>query len=253
MLKIALKHWVILLLAAVISSGVAFGYFNYMVEPSFTARGAVAVTNGTIINQNGENGVDGDEIVDEKKLSNSDLVVSINFLDTVVDFLKDPGIYKRFAEATGNKYTFSELMAKTKITKRSNNSLFVDVSFTGDNQNETITMVNEFIKLIPDFIEEQVPNTSVYYSLAFSSSPQRLSNSSLILVSGVAGAVVVYLVLFLIYSADNIIRDEESFRDHLNINVIGVVPDFASSKTAEKKYRKYNKYYYGYGGNKNAK
>ncbi len=254
MLKIALKHWIILLLAAVVSATVVFVYVNYMVEPSFTAKGAVVITNGGIINQeNEEKIVDGNKILDENRLNNGDISTSKNFLDTAIDYLEDPGIYKLLAEEIGNKYEFTQLMSGTRIQRRSDDSLFIDVSYTGSNQSETIVIVNKFIELVPDFIKEQVPNTSVYYSLAYNSAPQRLSDASIVLVSGIVGAAVVYVVIFLIYSADTVIRDEDSFKDHLDINVIGVVPDFASSKANEKKYSKYNKYYYGYGGNKYGK
>ncbi len=244
MLKLALKHWVVLVLAAVISAGTVYGYFNYVAEPKYTAKGAVVITNGGIISQT-------DREIDaeiENKLESSDISTSYGFLDTAVDYLEDQGIYRQLAEVLENKYTFSQLKSRTSVSRREDKSLFIDVSYTCNNGEEALLIVNEFIKLVPDFIEEHVPNTAVYYSLAYGSSLQRPSNSSLILIAGILGAAAVYLVIFLIYSADNIIRDEENFKDHIDAEIIGVVPDFAMSKLTEKKYSKYNKYYYGYGG-----
>ncbi len=260
MLKIALKHWLALFAAAIICAGAVYGYFNFIAEPKYSAKGAVVITNGEILKESTEisSGVDGsvitnEETVEAETIRNTDIVTSINFLDTAIDYLEDPGIYKRLAEKLGNKYAFSDLKSRTSISRRADNSLFVDVTFTATTRNEAIAIINEFIKLIPDFMSEQVTNSSVYYSLAYSASEVYMNDITMILLAGVGGAAVVYIIIFLIYSADNIIRDEESFKDHIDINVIGVVPDFASSKSAESKYYKYGRYYYGYGGNKYAK
>ncbi len=250
MLKIALKHWLALALAAVICAGTAFVYVNYMLPPQYKAKGSLMVTNGTILNES--------EVEPDDKLLNTDITASYNFLDTVADMLETSGIYEQLAEVTGNKYNYTQLKGMTSIVRRDDHSLYIDIEFITGTPQEAVIMINKYLDLVPDYIDSKVLNSAVSIEYADSAVEVNMSSLSAMLLAGIAGAAIVYLIFFLIYSADTVIRDEESFKDHLDINVIGVVPDFASSKSTEKKYYKYNRYYgygygYGYGGRKNAK
>ena len=246
MLKLAAKYWIALALTAVICAVATFGYYTYMVPPKFKATGSVMVTNGTILAES--------EQYDNEaysKLQGSDISTSLSFASTVVDILKTSGIYKQHAEeiSTPDKqYNFNQLKGATTIEKREGGSLYIDITYISGDPEENLDTVNKFLDLIPDYIETKVKNTSVAIEYADSSSPVYSNKFSIMLMVAFGGAVAVYLVLFLINSMNTVIKDEEDFCDHLNVTVIGVVPDFSASN---KKYQKY--YYHGYGGNKYAK
>ena len=55
----------------------------------------------------------------------------------------------------------------------------------------------------------------------------------------ILGAFIAFVVIFLVYSSNPVVRDEEGFREHIGIEVIGTVPDFAASKKAEKRINKH--------------
>ena len=67
-------------------------------------------------------------------------------------------------------------------------------------------------------------------------------------IGGIIGAVAMYLIIFFIYSSSNVIRDGENVEEMIGMDIIGIVPDFATSKSHEKRYGAY----YSAGGRKNG-
>ena len=245
MLRIATKHWVALLLAAIITGTSVFCYFNFLTTPKYSATGSIIVTNGAII-VGAENGLK------NGTSDYTDVATSLNFAETVADILKMPNLYKELAHATGDKYNFHQLSTMAKVERRSDSTLFFDITFTTTDPAEAIYLVNQYLDITPDYIAKIVNNSASTTQKA-EAAVELLSNTiTLTIMAAFAGAAVVYLIIFLIYSSDSIIRDEESFRERFDLPIIGVIPDFANAKHKEDKYYRYNRYY-GYGGNKYAK
>lgn len=246
MLRIAMKHWMVMAAVAIIAAASTFCYFNYVAEPQYTATGSIIVTNGAIIT----NGINNNNN-DETSINQTDVATSLNFAGTVKDILTMPDLYKKLAHELGDLYTGPQLEGMATVERRNDETLFFDVTFTTNNPDESIKLVNKYLEISPDYISNMVSNSATSIQKA-DRSHELMSNSwAMVAIAGVVGAAVVYFIIFLIYSSDSIIRDEESFRERFDLPIIGVVPDFANAKSKEGKYYKYNRYY-GYGGNKNA-
>ncbi len=240
-----MKHWLALVVAAVITGTSVFCYFNFLATPQYSATGSIIVTNGTII-------VGTDNGLTNGTTDYTDVATSLNFAETVADILKMPNLYKELAHATGDRYNFHQLSTMAKVERRSDSTLFFDVTFTTTDPMEAINLVNQYLEITPDYIAKIVNNSATTTQKA-EAATELLSNTvALTIAAAVAGAAVVYLIIFLVYSSDSIIRDEESFRERFDLPIIGVIPDFANAKHKEGKYYKYNRYY-SYGGNKYAK
>lgn len=234
MLKLAAKHWKALVLSAVIAAGLAFSYFNIIAKPIYSATGSIVVTNGTIISDSGY-------ISDKDKLENSDIVASLNFVDTVVDMLKTSKVYKELSAEMDGKYDFTTLRGMATVERRSDTTLFVDVTFTASNPKEAVEIVNNYFKVAPKCISESFPNATSTVMLADSARSMYPGNIIVILLGAVLGAFIVFIVIFLVYSSNPVVRDEEGFREHMNIEVIGTVPDFAALKNAEKRMKRHRR------------
>ncbi|MGI6279611.1 MAG: YveK family protein [Acutalibacteraceae bacterium] len=245
MLKIAAKHFVAILLGAVIAATAAYAYSKYFTEPQYSATGSICVTNGAIIS-------DGTNVDQSDPLQNADIVASLNFVETVKDILDTPGIYKQLSKDIANKYTFTQLKSKISIRRRSERSLFIDISFTSTSREEAVSLVNKYLDTAPDYISSYVPNVATAVTHADYANQAQLNASTVMFIAAILGAAVVYVIIFLIYSADTVIRDEESFKQRFDVPVIGIVPDFSSAKGKEDRYyRYYGRYgHYSYGGNK---
>ena len=93
MLHVAVRYWIAIALAAVFAAGVAFSYINFIAPPKYSAKGSIVVTNGKIITESYN-----DKLASNSKVENSDIVASLNFVDTITDILRTSGIYKILAE-----------------------------------------------------------------------------------------------------------------------------------------------------------
>lgn len=250
MLKIAAKHWIPLVLAAVIAAAAGYGYAHYLQDSKFSAAGSIMVTNGEIISDSNQN----TSIISKSdRVEGADISASLGFTQTVIDILETPEIYKQLAENMGNEYSYSQLKGMISVARRETNSLFIDISIVTDDAQQSVRYLNGYLSLAPDYIKNIVPNTASYVTLADRAGVIRQSTVKVMMVCAVVGVVIVYLIIFLISASDTVIRDEETLRDHLGVDIIGVVPDFTWAKTKENKYYKSGRYYaYGYGGKKNV-
>ncbi len=243
LIKIAINHIFVLILAAAVFGGATFAFCKFAATPVYTATGSVLVTNGAIL----ENPEDG------KNLENTDVAASINMVDTILDILKTNGIYKNLSDNLGDKYTHNLLSSKANIERRGNTSLFIDVSFSASTREEAVLLVNEYLKLAPEYINTYIPGVdSVAVTSADSASQVFPKTIVFTFLAAVAGAFLSFLIILMIYSTNTVIRNEDDFSERFDIEVLGSIPDFSSARNV-KYYRSHYYNYYGKGGNNDGK
>lgn len=242
LLEIALKHILILILAALIVAVGAFCYCEFIAVPRYSATGSLMVTNGGIVNSAD---LDENGLIGEDTLNNTDITASLNFAHTVTDILNTNGIFKELSEELGGKYSYSQLVNLSTITRRATNTLFIDISFTANSRDEAIELVNTYLQLAPDYINTFVPKTAVT-ATSVADSASKIYPRTIIAtgVAGLFGAVIAYAIIFLIYCANTVIKGEDDFKDRFDTPILGCIPDFSTSKN-DKYYKRYN---YGKGG-----
>lgn len=239
-LKMAVKNIFILLLVGFVFAGSVFAYCKFFATPKYSSTGSLLVTNGAILTDfsTGE----------RSTLNNTDIVASMNLVETVADILNTNGIYKKLAENLDYEYTYKDLMGRVSISRKSSESLFIKISFSASDADESIRLVNEFLALAPEYINEYVPNSEVAMSKADSSTKVFPQTFSFMVISAVAGMGITLLILILIYSSNTVIKGEDDFAERFDIEILGNIPDFERSKAS--KYNSYNYayHYYGRGG-----
>ena len=217
--NLALRRIGVLILSAIVFAAGAYGYCKYLAVPQYTAKASVLVTNGSIMEQRVGTGKD--------TISTTDIAASINLVDTVTDILQTSGIYKQLADQLGDGYSYDQLKGRMSISKKTNNSMFVDVSFTASDPNEARKIVNAFVELTPEYIVEFVPYSNVAVAATADSAgliyPRTLVTTFFM---AIIGAVLSFAVVFLIDSLDQAIKGESDFTSNYNIPLIGSVPDF---------------------------
>ena len=238
LIEIALKHIFILVVAALVAATGAFCYCEFVSVPRYSATGSIMVTNGAIINVNDMDDVEGYN--KDGNLSNTDIQASLNFADTVIDILNTNGIFKELSENLNGRYSYSQLKGSSRISRRSNNTLFIDISFSATSREEAVSLVNEYLSIAPNYINTFVSQTAVTAtSIADNASktyPRTLITTG---TAGIIGAVAAYAIVFLIYCANTVIKGEDDFKDRFELPVLGCIPDFSTAKN-EKYYKKYN-------------
>ena len=249
LLNLALKNIFPMLIAAVIFGGGAFAYCEYVAEERYSATGSVLITNGGI-NVSDEDVLNGDY----DKLQSTDMSASLNFMDTAIDMLKQNDIYKTLANRMGNSYSYNQLISMSDIERSSDKSLYLKITFTGSTQEEAISLVNEYMSIIPGYFEEQVNGVKASYFNVDSAVKVYPRTAAYVATAAIFGAGLIYIVFLIIFLMNTTIEGEDDFKERFDIPVIGVIPDFASARSQKygKNYKKYGYYGYGKNGEKNA-
>ncbi len=239
--RLLVKNFLVILLCAVLLGVGAFCYCEFHLEERFAATGSVVVTNGGLIDNDTQN----NQLAGGDKVNNSDIVASINLLSTVKEILETNDIYKQLSEKLDGKYSYGQLKSFASITKRDDYSLFIDVKFEMNDKLEVAKITNMFLELTPEYISESLPNTRTrIYACdgAGKTYPRTLSTTALAMF---VGALVAFVVVYIISLFNTTIISEEEFKERYNIPVLGDIPDFATAKSGKyaKSYYKVGKYY----------
>lgn len=242
LLNLALKRLWILLLTAVVFAVSAFSYSKLVLVPTYSATASILVTNGNIFFQGDYNNKDSKSSNDDS-ISGSDISSSIALAENVVELLKSPNKYIKLAEKLGDGYSYGSLMGKANISVRNEKTLFVDITFTSTNGNESIRLANAFAELACEEIPKDIKNSDVSLvstALWFRKvSPNEIRNTA---VSTLVGLLLAYSAVLVIDMLDQSIRGEEEYLERYDIPLIGSVPDFEGIS-----YNNYGKYKYSYG------
>ena len=216
----------------------AFCFCEFVAVPQYSATGSIMVTNASIVSASTDE-VYGDNI------SSADITASLNFANTVTDILNTNGIFKTLSSELDGKYTYGQLKSFSSISRRSSNTLFIDISFKANDREEAIELVNAYLEIAPEYINTFVPKTAVTATSVADNATKVFPKTIITTgIAGIFGALIVYAILFLIYCANTVIKGEEDFKDRFDIPILGCIPDFSTSKN-EKYYKKYS---YGKGG-----
>ena len=211
------KLWIIVIAAVVCAAG-AFGYCKFFLTPSYSATASVLVTNGAVTTSYEDT---------TGKIASSDISASLYLSYTVVDILNTPDIYKKVADQLGDKYNYQSLMNTSSVARRSEDTLFIDVTFSSTDPKEAMRIANKFVTTACDYIPGFIPSANANVAStaikAVMTYPRTLMTTG---VAGVFGAVAAYVVLFIIESTNRAIKGEEDFANTFDVPLLGAVPDF---------------------------
>lgn len=243
LLKLALRYIYILIAVALVAAIVAFSYCNFIAVPRYSSTGSIVITNGAIINNSSSQST-------SNKVSTSDIAASLQISNTIIDILNTNDIYKELASDLGNKYTYTDLMGRATVKRRSEDTLFIDATFTADTPEEARALVNGFLKLVPDYILKFIPNSTAAVTTTADKAVKIYPRTSkTVFVSALAGVLLSYAVIYLISIFNTTIKNEDDVKSNYDLTVLGNIPDFSSAA-----FNKRNKYYaYSKGGNANGK
>ena len=215
------RIWVIIL-ATIVFASAAFSYCKFLLTPSYSATASILVTNGAVITSYAET---------TDKISGSDISASLYLAYTVVDILNTPDIYKKVADQLGKEYSYQGLMGASSVARRSDDTLFIDITFSSTDPKEAMRIANKFVEIacnyIPEFIPSARANVASTAIKAAMTYPRTMMTTG---VAGVVGAVAAYVILFIIESMNRAIKGEEDFTSNFDVPLLGAVPDFENAE-----------------------
>lgn len=227
LLKLAWRRIWALILAMVIFAGAAFAYCELLATPKYTATASVLVTNGSITTTNSiQNGVE----AESNSVKTTDISASLYLADTIIDILTTSDIFKQLSTSMGDKYTYDQLRSMATVSRKGDDTLFVNVSFSASTADEAIMLANAFVKLAPDYITKYIPYSNAMVAATADSAaevyPRTLITTA---VAGMLGAVLAFAGVFIIDSMDHALNGEEDFVSRYDIPLLGSVPDFENT------------------------
>lgn len=231
LLKLALKHIYVLILAGVVFAAVAFSYCKFVAVPKYSATGSILVTNGSMINNTQSPDTSS---TSSKNVSYTDINASLQLADTINDILNTNDIYKELSLEDGNRYTYTNLKSRSSVRRRSTDSLFIDITFTASTPEEALRLANKFLNLTPEYVKEYIPSANAAVATQPDKAAKTYPRTSLYtLAAGLCGVILAYAVVYIVSLTNNSIKDEEDIVNNYDIPVLGNVPDFANAKSKE--------------------
>ncbi len=226
LLQLAWRRIYVLVAAFVFFAVAAFCFCEFVATPSYTATSSILLTNGgSLVNST-------DEDIDY--IGNNDIIASINLMETYTDFLKEPKIYRQLAEVVNTQlngeYTVAQLRSMASIQKRTENSLFIDISFKANDPDVAILLTNTFANLAPQYFADTFEKSTVEVTSEAERAVQTYPNTLVTTaIMGLLGAVLGYVAVLIIDSFDQAISGEKDYANHFDIPLIGTVPYFESA------------------------
>lgn len=224
--RIARRRALILLIIFVVSALFEFGYCKLIAKPVYGASASIIVTNGPVVTA--------DDGQSTQKVLGSDIQASLLLADTVVDMLETPDIYKYLARKLGSGSDYKQLMSKTSVVRRGEDTMFIDISYRDGDPDKARQIVNLFASAACDYIAEFIPKSNPKI-VASADTPQLVAPRTMRMTALVSlGATFAAFVAFvLIELLNNKLRGEEDFTARYNIPLLGSVPDFEEARKAQ--------------------
>ena len=229
--RIAIGRLGALILAFVIAAGLAFSYCEFIATPVYGASSSIIVTNGAVVNQ--------DDSSTTNKVLGSDIQASLLLVDSVVDMLKTPDIYKYLARKLGDGYDYKALIANTSVSRRGEDTLFIDIFYTDKDPQKAITVSNMFASAACDYVAEFInradPKIVSSADRAGLVSPRTLKTT---LLAGILVTFILYVVFVFIELLNKTVKGEEDFTARYDIPLLGTIPDFDEARRASSRKKK---------------
>lgn len=227
LVSILLKRIWIIVLATVVSAAVAFGFFKFLVAPSYTAQTLLYVNNN---NQSSMSNVNLNDINASQKLVNTYIVI-----------LQNDKIIERVAQQCDLEYDELKQVSRMITMKAVNNTEVFSIQVTSKDPVLSARMANTMADLAPSEIIRVVKAGSVEVISqaeppAKPSGPNAVRNS---VIGGLLGLIVASGCVLLVEMLDITVKGEEDLTSRYNIAVLGEIPDFFSvSRGGYKSYEK---------------
>lgn len=221
------RLWIIVL-SAVCCAAIVFTYCKFFVIPRCSSTASIIVTNGAVTTSFNET---------SDKVSGSDISASLYLAYTVVDILNTPDIYKKVADQLGDGYEYQNLMGRSSVARRTEDTLFIDVTFSSTDPKEAMRIANKFVEISCEYIPEFIPSArAMVASTAIKATKTYPRTMTSTFVAGVVGAVAAYAIVFIIELMNRSIKGEDDFTANFEVPLLGSVPDFENTESAA--YRK---------------
>lgn len=225
------KVWIILL-AAVLTASVGFGYSAFFIKPTYSSTILVYVNNSTKVD------------LESFKLSASDLTAAQSLVDTYGVMLANRTSLERVMDEADVKYEFEEILGMVKSGSVKETEVMY-VTVTCEDPYEAAKIANCIAEVLPGIIRditdgaaEMVPFDYAVPNLE-KVAPSITKYTAVGFIIGMLIAMVIVVVMAMM---DDRIHDEDYIISTYDYPILAKIPDLVNTPSG-KSYNNYNYYY----------
>ena len=216
LLNAIVKHWWLVLLAAVCAALIMLVYTRVLVTPLYQSSVSFYVNNGQR---------------SEDKISNADITASQNLVDTYIVILKYGTTLDEVIEDAELKCTSAQLADKIDC-KAINGTEVFQVTVTDPSPEAAAKIARSIAKILPDKVADVIEGSSVKIvrEANVPVSPFSPNVKKNVMAGAAAGVLLACLYASLRFILDDRIRDAaRMLQDHYSYPVLAVIPDLTGS------------------------
>ena len=216
LLSAILRHWWLLLLAAVGAALIMLAYTRFFVTPLYQSSVSFYVNNGQR---------------SEEKISNADITASQNLVDTYIVILKYGTTLDEVIEDAELDCTSAQLSGKIDC-KAINGTEVFQVMVTDPSPEMAAKIAKSISKVLPDKVADVIEGSSVKIvrEASVPTSPVSPNVKKNVLAGAIAGILLSGLIVSLRFILDDRIRDAaRMLKEQYSYPVLAVIPDLTSS------------------------
>ena len=216
LLNSILRHWWLVLLAAVGGALIMFAYTRFFVTPLYQSNVSFYVNNGQR---------------SEDKISNADITASQNLVDTYIVILKYGTTLDEVIEDAELNYTASQLAGKIDC-KAINGTEVFQVMVTDPSPEMAAKIAKSIAKVLPKRVADVIEGSSVKIvrEANVPTSPFSPNTRKNVLIGAIAGIILSSLIVSLRFILDDRIRDAaRMLKEQYSYPVLAVIPDLTGS------------------------
>ncbi len=211
------KLW-LMLLVAVIVSGVIFTYNFAFVEPMYKSTGSIY-----ILRQDSEN---------ENSNYNQDFNLALDVVTDCTKLLTSRSVLNEVIKTNDLEYTYTELYDMITITNP-DNTRFLEISAICDDPNTAKQIVDSVCEIGK---EQSVSimglnQLNIVDKATLPLEPFNSKYTYTILLGAMVGFILTYIICVLAFIFDDRISDPEYIEKYLELSVLGVIPSMNKDKT----------------------
>lgn len=221
------KLWIIIF-AAIIVGGLAFGYTKVFVAPTYQANILMYVNNSNLSIGSAS-----------FSISNADLTAAQKLVNTYMVILQSRKVLNEVKEQAGVNYSYGQLKSMISTTSVDDTEVF-KVVVTSTDPKEAEKIANTIAVVLPAKISDIVNGSDVKivdYAVvpAGRYAPNYMRNAS---IGALAGAVIAAFLICIVYIFDEVIHSEDYLTTtYPDIPLLAVIPDLTQEGSGS----------YGYG------
>ncbi len=203
--------WIICI--AIICAGGAYTVSRFVISPKYMSSVSLYVFNNAITNS--------------ENVNLNDISAAQKLVNTYIVILENNQILSEVGDSLSVHMTAKEL--KNSLTMESeNNTEVLKITAKTTNPELSAEICNKIAEVAPDVLKRVVKAGAVEViniarAADMPSSPDIKKNT---VIGGFFGIVVSYLVFLMYYVLDNTIKGEEDLKKHIDVPVIGEIPNF---------------------------